>query len=409
MSTVEPNAVMFNPLQPGYIEDPYSHHTEIRNSAPVQQIFDRWGLFRYDDCFQLLRDASMSVEDAKSDILEGERAALAEQVAEGLGVRVERDLSMLNVDPPDHTRLRRLVSKAFTPRTIEELRPVVQRLVDRQLDRIAADGGGDVVDRLAFPLPFDVIVEMMGMPEADKETIKEWSGHMVKAIDPIISEEEMRLAFESGIHMDAHIDKVIEWKRSNPGDDLMTRLIEAEEDGDRLSTVELRAQITLLFIAGHETTVNLIGTGFYELLRNPDQLAVWREDPEVAANAVDELLRYVSPVQMSRRVALKPIEFSGVEIPARAFVLAALASANRDPDKFGPTAGQLDLGRSDAGQHLAFGSGVHYCLGASLAKLEAQVALGSLIERFPHATVAGEPRWNGRINLRGLEALPISV
>jgi cytochrome P450 len=409
MSATESAPVHFNPLLPGYMEDPYSHHAEVRAAAPVQNIFDRWGLFRYDDCFQLLRDPSMSVEDRNSDILEGERAAQADAVAESLGVTAERDLSMLNVDPPDHTRLRRLVSKAFTPRSIEELRPVIQRLVDEQLDTVTANGGGDIVAELAFPLPFDVITEMLGMPDADKETIKVWSGHMVKAIDPIISEDEMRLAFESGIQMDAHINKVIEWKRANPGDDLLTRMIEAEEDGDRLSTVELNAQITLLFIAGHETTVNLIGTGFYELMRNPEQLAVWREDPDVAVNAVDELLRYVSPVQMSRRVALTDIEFSGVEIPARAFVLAVLASANRDPEKFGADADQLDLRRATAGQHVAFGSGAHYCLGASLAKLEAQVALTSLVERFPHATMAGDPVWNGRINLRGLESFPISV
>lgn len=409
MSATESAPVHFNPLLPGYMEDPYSHHAEVRATAPVQNIFERWGLFRYDDCFQLLRDPSMSVEDRNSDILEGERAAQADAVAESLGVTAQRDLSMLNVDPPDHTRLRRLVSKAFTPRSIEELRPVIQRLVDEQLDAVAANGGGDIVAELAFPLPFDVITEMLGMPDADKEEIKVWSGHMVKAIDPIISEEELRLAFESGIAMDAHINKVIDWKRANPADDLLTRMIEAEEDGDRLSTAELNAQITLLFIAGHETTVNLIGTGFYELMRNPEQLAVWSEDPDVAVNAVDELLRYVSPVQMSRRVALSDIEFSGVQIPERAFVLAVLASANRDPEKFGADADQLDLRRATAGQHVAFGSGAHYCLGASLAKLEAQVALTSLVERFPHATLAADPVWNGRINLRGLESLPLNV
>ncbi|MEM7091431.1 MAG: cytochrome P450 [Actinomycetota bacterium] len=401
--------VMFNPLQPGFMENPFVHYAEVRSATPVQPILDRWAVFSYADCFEMLRDPSMSVEDENSDILDTERSAQADAIAASLGVEVTRDQSMLNTDPPDHTRLRRLVSKAFTPRSIEELRPVVQRLVDQQLDQVAADGGGDVVDALAFPLPFDVISEMLGMPETDKEEIKIWSGHMVRTLDPIVSDEELRLAFESGIHMDAHINKVIEWKRDNPGDDLLTRMIEAEEDGDRLSTEELNAQITLLFIAGHETTVNLIGTGFYELMRNPEQLEVWREDPDVAANAVDELLRYVSPVQMSRRIALKDIEFQGVQIPERAFVMAVLASANHDPDKFGADADQLDLRRPTAGQHVSFGSGAHYCLGASLAKLEAQVALGSLVERFGHATLAGDPVWNGRLNLRGLEHLPVSV
>lgn len=400
---------MFNPLLPGYLENPYPHHSDIRNLAPVQSVFERWALFRYDDCFTMLRDASMSVEEKNSDIAGSARVALEERIADEVGFRRRRDLSILNIDPPKHTRLRRLVSKAFTPRTIEGLRPMIQRLVDDQLDGVSAAGGGDVVDACAFPLPFDVINDMLGMPEADKETIKTWSGHMVKALDPIVSEEIVRLAVESAMKMNEHLVDVIEWKRANPADDLLTLLIDAEEDGDRMSTEELMAQVLLLFVAGHETTVNLIGTGFYELLRNPEQLAVWRDDPEIASNAIDELLRYISPVQMTRRIALKEVEFGGVTIPPRAFVLAVIASANRDPDKFGPDADQLDLTRSDAGQHLAFGSGSHYCLGSSLAKLEAEIAIGSLIERFPNAKLAGDPVWNGRLNLRGLEALPISV
>jgi len=401
--------ISFNPLQPDYLDDPYSHFAEVRADNPVHELFDRWGLFRYDDCFKLLRDPSLSVEDANSDILETDRARLHRETLVAHGLELERDRSMLAVDPPDHTRLRKLVTKAFTPRTIETLRDRVQNMVDETLDAMAAAGSTDVVSELAFPLPFDVINEMLGLPDADKNKINEWSGAMVKTLDPIVSPEDIKASVEGQIHMDAHIDRVIAWKRENPADDLLTRMIEAEEDGDRLTTAELVAQVTLLFIAGHETTVNLIGTGLFELLRNPEQLALWRDDEALDVNAVDELLRFVSPVQMSRRITTATIEFTGTEIPERAFVLAMLASANRDPETFGPTADQLDLTRENAGKHLAFGSGSHYCLGASLAKMEAQVAIGSFIRRFPNARLDGEHKWNGRLNLRGLESLPLRV
>ncbi|RLE25766.1 MAG: cytochrome P450 [Actinobacteria bacterium] len=399
-------AVFFNPLQPGYVETPYPHLAELREHDPVHlSLMGQWILFEHQDVFTLLRDPAMSVSDSNIEVQDEKYAALVAAA----GGSLQPSTSILSVDPPDHTRLRRLVSKAFTPSAIEGLRPRIQELVDDILDAVEARGTSDICAELAFPLPFDVISEMLGMPEADKDLIAEWSSALVKTIDPIITDDEIRAAIEAGKMMDAHIDQVIEWKRANPADDLLTALIEAEEDGDRLSSVELRDQVSLLFVAGHETTVNLIGTGIYELLRNPDQLALWRDDPSLDANAVDELLRYISPVQFSRRITMKEATFGGRQIDKGSAVLAGLASANRDAEKWGPTADQLDLRREGAGQHLSFGSGVHYCLGASLARMEAQVAIGSFIRRFPNARVVGEPGWNGRINLRGLERLDIAV
>jgi cytochrome P450 len=401
------STIFFNPLEPGYVEDPYSHFAEMREHDPVHlTLVNQWLLFGYDDVSRLLRDPTLSVDNHNIEVYDENRMAKFVEVA---GEHFERSTSMLNVDPPDHTRLRRLVSKAFTPSSIEALRPRVQVLVDEMLDVIAARGSGDVVTELAFPLPFDVISEMLGMPESDKAQIAEWSGAVVKTLDPIITDEEIEAAVAGELAMNAHIDEVVAWKRSNPAGDLLTALIAAEEDGDRLSSVELRDQVTLLFIAGHETTVNLIGTGIYELLRHPDQLALLRSDPALDVNAVDELLRFVSPVQMSRRITLQDIEFGGKTIPKGMFVLAGLASANRDPAKWGPTADDLDIRRTGTAQHLSFGSGAHYCLGSSLARLEAQVAIGSFARRFPNARVDGEPVWNGRINLRGLEHLPVTV
>ena len=207
--------------------------------------------------------------------------------------------------------------------------------------------------------------------------------------------------------MDAHLDEVIAWKRANPADDLLTAMIDAEENGDRMSTQELRDQVGLLFIAGHETTVNLIGTGISELLARPDQAQLIRNQG-LSMNGVDELLRFVSPVQMSRRITLAEYEVDGHVLPPGINVLAVLASSNRDPAKWGPTAEELDLEREGAGQHLSFGSGAHYCLGASLAKLEAQVAIETFMKRFPDATVVDQA-FNGRINLRGLERLVVDL
>ncbi len=339
MTDVSPR--FFNPLQPGYIEDPYPHFAEMREHDPVHlTLLNQWLLFRYDDVSRILRDPSMSVSDDKIEVFDEKRLAMFEAAA---GAEFERSTSMLNADPPDHTRLRRLVSKAFTPSSIEALRPRVQQLVDEMLDPMAERGTGDVVTELAFPLPFDVISEMLGMPDADKEQIAAWSGAVVKTLDPIISDDEIVAAIEGSRAMEAHIDQVIAWKRDHPADDLLSALIVAEEDGDRLSSIELRDQVVLLFIAGHETTVNLIGTGIYELLRHPDQLTMLRDDPSLDANAIDELLRFVSPVQMSRRVVLQDITVRGKTIPKGMFVLTGLASANRDPDKWGPTADDLDI------------------------------------------------------------------
>ena len=398
---------MFNPLEAGYMENPYPHFAEMRDGQPVHlSMMDVWVLFDHDDVFRLLRDPSMSVMDAKIEVRDEERYA---EILEAAGGELEQDSSMLNTDPPDHTRLRRLVSKAFTPAAIQALRPRIQELVDAALNELAAAGTGDIVKQLAFPLPFDVISEMLGMPESDKDQIAAWSGTIVKSLDPMLALDSFAEIRAASNAMNAHIDEVIRWKRENPGDDLLTALIAAEEGGDRLTPGELRDQVNLLFIAGHETTVNLIGTGIYELLRHPEQAAIWRADPELDATAVDEMLRFVSPVQFSRRITLDDIEFQGTTIPKGMFVLAGLASSNHDPKKWGPTAKELDVRRDGAGQHLSFGSGAHYCLGASLAKLEAAIAIGTFLRRFPDAAVSGDVEWNGRINLRGLEYLPVTL
>jgi len=406
MADVSPE-IIFNPLEVGYTDNPFPHLQEMRRLDPVHASpIGTWMLFDYDDCFQLLRDPALSVDEKNLANFDQERLAAFLDAVDGDVEELERT-SILGIDPPDHTRLRRLVSKAFTPRTIEALRPRIQELVDEALDRIQAQGQADVISELAFTLPFDVISEMLGMPEGDTQALRSWSEDIVKTLDPIITEDEIKAAVVANRAMDAHIANVISWKRENPADDLLTAMIEAEEDGDRMSSQELSDQVGLLFIAGHETTVNLIGTGIAELLGRPDQAQMIRS-AELTMNGVDELLRFVSPVQMSRRITTQDIEMQGRTIPTGTMVMAALASANRDDAKWGATGDELDLTRDGAGQHLSFGSGIHYCLGASLAKLEGQVAIGSFIKRFPNATIVDQ-QFNGRINLRGLERLIVDV
>jgi cytochrome P450 len=404
MSTVE---VAFNPFEPGFTDDPYPHWSLLREHSPVHETpLDFWLLFRYDDVHRFVRDPATSVEDgnARPGLLD----AMAEQV---LGDRANDrgGRAMLNLDDPDHARLRRLVSKAFTPRTVERLRPRVQQLVDEALDRAADAGGMELVGDLAFPLPFAVISEMLGMPEADAAQLREWSGTLVRSLEPIVDPALMHAIVDAGDAMQGFTRDVVAWKRANPADDMLSGLIAAEDAGDALTDDELIDQVMLLYIAGHETTVNLIGNGMLALLRHPDQLDRLRHDPGLDANAVEELLRYDPPVQMTRRITLTDVEVGGHAIPAGTFVACVLASANRDASHFGPTADRVDLARPDAHDHLAFGGGVHYCLGAALARLEGQVAIGSLVRRFATIEAAGDPVWNGRLNLRGLDRLALAV
>jgi cytochrome P450 len=399
-------AAVFNPFEPGYLENPYAAFARLREHDPVHLTpFGVWYVSRYDDVLRLTRDPSLSVDDtnAKPTMLD----ALRDEV---LGEdRNQRNQSMLDRDPPDHTRLRRLVSRAFTPKRIAELRGRVQELVDAKLDKAAATGEMELVADLAFPLPFDVISEMLGLPDTDRDQIREWSGVVVRGLEPVADADLLRAIEAAGENLTALVSELIEWKRKNPDDRILTHLIEAEEGGDVLSDDELVAQVLLLFIAGHETTVNLIGNGTLALLRNPDQMTLLRDEPDLIGNAVEELLRYDAPVQMTRRITVENIELRGRTIEAGSFTVLALASANRDEDHFGPTAATLDLRRAQAGEHLAFGGGVHFCLGAALARMEAQVAIGTLVQRFPGLAAAGDPEYNGRINLRGLERLELTL
>jgi cytochrome P450 len=398
--------VIFNPFEPGFTDDPYPQWKALRENDPVHHTpFGMWLLLRYDDVQRFVRDPSVSVEDRH-----GKPSPMQEALREQLGELPDREgHSMLGLDPPDHTRLRRLVSKAFTPRVIETLRPRLVELVDQTLDAAEERGEMELVGELAFPLPFQVISEMLGMPEADSAQLREWSGTIVRGLEPNFDVDVIRAIMAASVAMEEFLGGVIEWKRAHPADDLLTALIAAEEQGDVLSDEELRDQVALLYIAGHETTVNLIGNGTLALLRHRHQLERLQREPELIANCVDELLRFEPPVQFTRRITRADVEIDGRTIEKGSFVACVIGSANRDPAHWGETADDLDIGRQGASGHVAFGGGAHYCLGAALARLEGQVAIGSLVSRFPDMELAGEPVWNGRINLRGVDRLPLTL
>ena len=359
--TTSESPPLFNPFAPGYAEDPYPHYAELRDRDPVHRsLLGPWVLSRYDDVVRVLRDPSLSVEIANAT-----QVAVDPEIVDVFGERERGQRAILNIDPPDHDRLRRLVSKAFTPKMVESLRPEVERLVAEALDAVVARGTGemDLIADLAFPLPFTVISEMLGMPTGRREELRTWSHAVVKTLDPILTVDGGRAAVAASDAMTEYVLEVIAMKRRDPADDLLSGLIAAEEDGDMLDEQELLDQVMLLYIAGHETTVNLIGNGTLALLRHRDQLERLRDDPDLDQNAVEELLRFDSPVQFSRRIAVQDFELHGQVIEAGSFVLTCLGAANHDPQRWGDTADELDLGRAGAAQHVSFGSGVHHCLG----------------------------------------------
>ena len=403
------DTVAFNPFDPAFRADPYPFYERLREVEPVHvSPLGFVVLTRYDDVARTLRgnefsrDVEANAGDNRDPVRQRRREQLRRRREEGTAAK-----NILGLDPPDHTRLRRLVSLAFTPSAIERLRPRIVALVDGILDRAAERGSMELVDELAFPVPFQVISELLGMPTEREDEIRDWSQDLTAALEPTADDATMEAADRSGLLMGTYLDGVIAERRGNLGDDLLSQLLLVEEAGDRLSPAELKSFVALLYIAGHETTVNLIGNGLLALLRHPDELARWRDDPSLDATAVDELLRYDGPVQQTVRIPMQTVRYDDVEVAPGSTVMTILGAANHDPAMFDdPHALRLD--RPNAGRHLAFAAGIHYCLGASLAKLEATVAITAVIRRFPDVALAGEPHWRDRLTIRGVDRLPLS-
>ena len=395
----------FNPLSTTLLENPYPGYRELRSRDPVHfsRLARGWILSRYEDVALVLRDPRFSVE--RSRAFSGPEGS---EPPDGFGIFFETlSRSILFEDPPDHTRLRSLVSKAFTPRAVEALRSRIQELVDGLLDCAAERGRMDVVPDLAIPLPVLVIAEMLGVPPEDRGLFKRWSGDVAAGLEPVFDRAVMVRADQTTREIIEYFRAVIRRRRLNPGEDLVSRLVAAEEAGDRLDEAEMLAFCLLLLVAGNETTTNLIGNGLLALMRHPDQLRRLEQDPGLAESAVEELLRFDSPVQLTGRVALEDLEIGGKRIARNEFVIPLTGAANHDPAQFSNPE-RLDIGRQE-NRHLAFGLGIHFCLGAPLARAEGQIVFRTLAERMPKIMLNGPPRWRRTMTLRGLQSLPVKV
>jgi cytochrome P450 len=389
-------------LDDAFIQDPYARYDRLRREEPTTQVvtprgLKLWLVTRYDEARAVLTDPAIS--KAPHNI-----GKLFESTSTPRVYSQSLVAHMLNSDPPDHTRLRNLVNKAFTPGRIEQLRPRVEQITDGLLDEMAKHDRVDLLDAYAFPIPITVICELLGVPADDRDDFRTWSNVLMSAA------EWDKLA-DASAAMTQYLTGLIAGKRAEPADDMMTALVQATDEGDHLSETELVAMAFLLLVAGHETTVNLIGNGVYALLRNPEQLAKLQADPTLLPGAVEEFLRFDSPVDLTTlRVTMAPVQVGDVVIPADEVVMVSLVSANRDVDRFAQ-AEQLDITRRAAG-HLAFGHGIHHCLGAPLARLEGQLAIGKLITRFPDLALAADPgdmRWRFSTLIHGLERLPVTL
>jgi cytochrome P450 len=399
-------ALQYNPFVPENHANPYPLYRQLREQDPVHrnELLDSWFLTRYDDVVAVLKHPRFSADrrQARSSLVQ---SALRAQSQAGPFSQAQ---TMLSSDPPEHTRLRGLASKAFTFKAVEALRPRIQQIVAELLDAVEAKGTFDVIWDLGYPLPVIVIAEMLGVPPEQRDTFKHWSDNIVANLGPTGGVEETRLrGLESAMEMAAYFRDVIAERRRVPKDDLVSALVAEEERGDALSEEEVIATCILLLAAGNETTTNLIGNGMLALLRNPDQLELLRAQPELTDSAVEELLRYDGPVQTTARVALEDIEIGGRTIEEGKIAFCMLAAANRDPAQFANPE-VLSVTRSE-NRHIAFGFGLHFCLGAPLARAEAQIAFPALLKRFPKLALETEPEWGGSFILRGLKSLPVSI
>ncbi len=402
LATKMTEAGLTSPMLPENRNDPYPTYAFIRRHEPVHHAPDgTWVVTRYDHSASILRDPRFSSSPAKlGDDFDWSKESPVRQVGSNL---------MMFLDPPDHTRLRGLVSQAFTPRRVEELRARIHQLVEDLLDDVVERGDGqiDVLADLAYPLPTVVICELLGVPLDDRERFKGWASGGSRLLDGYLEPAIMQEAMLAGMELFRYMTDLVDDRRLHPGPDLLSALIAAEESGDRLTHAELLTTVTLLFIAGFETTMNLIGNGTLALLRHPGEMTRLRVDPALVRPGLEELMRYDGPVHITARIATTDVEIGGETIRPGEQVVVSLAAANRDPEQF-PDPDRLDVSRSP-NRHLGLGGGPHFCLGAALARIEGQAAIGALLQRFPHLELATEePTYRDHFVIRGLTDLKVA-
>ncbi|TQJ75402.1 cytochrome P450 [Streptomyces sp. SLBN-31] len=398
---------VFDPWDAAFLADPYPAYAELRAAGRVHyfEATDQWLVPHHADVSALLRERRLG------------RTYLHRFGHEDFGrtapppehepFHTLNDHGMLDLEPPDHTRIRRLVSKAFTPRTVERLKPYVGDLAGKLVDRLVENGGGDLLTDVAEPLPVAVIAEMLGIPEADRAPLRPWSADICGMYELNPSEETARKAVQASVEFSDYLRELIAERRKEPGDDLISGLIAAHDEGDRLTEQEMISTAVLLLNAGHEATVNATVNGWYTLFRNPAQLAALRADHALVPAAVEELMRYDTPLQLFERWVLDDIEIDGTVIPRGAEIAMLFGSANHDPEVF-RNPERLDLTRAD-NPHISFSAGIHYCIGAPLARIELAASMTALLEKAPTLSLAEEPRRKPNFVIRGLEGLAVAV
>ncbi|HWO35911.1 MAG TPA: cytochrome P450 [Candidatus Acidoferrum sp.] len=390
------------------LQDPYPTYARMHEEGPLHYVdvgskWAVWSVFSHAECASIAKDTRLSAKRAKQMLLPLPLSRQAEfsELARMLG------LWLIFMDPPEHTRLRKLLNKGFSAAAVEGLRPQVEAIVDQMLKPLQPGSEVDLMREFANPMPVRIILEMLGIPQELRDTFVDWSRAIaVFRGNPNRTVEEARAAQDALIELTEFFRKTVAERRRNKGSDLISLLIDIEEEGEVLTEEELYAQCIALLFAGHETTRNLIGNGMYTLLQNPQETAELRERPEIIRSAVEEILRYESPVQFTARVLKEDIEICGQPIRKGWTVLCMLGAANRDPKQF-KEPNQLDLKRLN-NQHLAFSAGLHFCIGAQLARLEGQIALLNLVQRFPQMKLTGpRPEWASTFGFRGLKSLPV--
>ena len=391
--------VAFNPLSARTAQDPYPVYAALRARDPVHRsrLMNAWLFTRHADVDAILRDQHHFGNDPRTGNLTARQRAMLPPPEEA---------TMLFLDPPDHTRLRSLVNQAFTQKAVSALEPRIRSILGSLLDDIDDRAGCDLMEAVAKPLPIIVIAEMLGVPPQDRDRFKLWSVQRARLLEPTVSRRERAIALSASKAFDAYFRSIIEARRAHPHDDLVSALVQAQDERERLSERETLNMLRLLLIAGNGTTTNLIGNGVLALLRHPGELERLRADPSLIPAAVEELLRFDSPVQIAARRVLADCEVNGFALGKRENVVALLGAANRDPDVF-EHPDRLDVGRRERG-HLSFGRGIHHCLGAPLARLEGRIVIEMLLERFSRIDLlAPRPRFQRSVVLRGLRSLPI--